>query len=383
MESVSLYIHFPWCIKKCPYCDFNSHVSKKPIPNDQYLLAIKQDIESHLLVLQKRKVKTIFLGGGTPSIFPIEKMHNLFDYLWSLDIITDDAEITIEVNPGVVERGSFFDYKRMGINRISLGVQSFNAKHLKRLGRIHKADEVYQAAEQINAAGFNNYNLDLMHGLIGQNTDEALDDLQCALSLNPAHLSWYQLTIEPNTVYYDAFHNDKIALPSEDSLESIELHGKAILVNKGFFQYETSAYAIDAKYRARHNLNYWQYGDYIGVGAGAHSKISEFPVITRCAKQSSPAIYMQTKKYIQKENFVDNSNRIYEFAFNVLRLHMPIELTLFTKTTNLPVSVWLAKSVPAIEKKLLNIHDGKMSTTELGRRYLNNLLEFYHPEFDS
>ena len=269
LPPLALYVHIPWCVRKCPYCDFNSHAAGPNLPEDEYVAALLADLDQDLAQAQGRELTSIFFGGGTPSLFSASALGRILEGVERRIGFAGDIEITLEANPGTFEQAKFSAYRRLGINRLSIGVQSFQSAQLKALGRIHDGDEAIRAADMARAAGFDNFNLDLMHGLPGQDVAAALDDLRTAIAQAPTHLSWYQLTMEPNTVFW----NQPPELPEDDTLWDIQEAGQALLAEHGFVQYETSAYARDNQ-RARHNLNYWTFGDFLGIGAGAHAKLS-------------------------------------------------------------------------------------------------------------
>ena len=269
LPPLALYVHIPWCVKKCPYCDFNSHAAGPNLPEQDYVAALLADLEQELPAVHNRPLSSIFIGGGTPSLFSASAIGQLLEGVAQRISFAPEIEITLEANPGTFEQDKFTAYRALGINRLSIGIQSFQDDKLKALGRIHGAEEALRAAEMARKAGFDNYNLDLMHGLPGQSLSDALFDLQTAMAQQPTHLSWYQLTIEPNTHYYSA----PPQLPEDELLWDIQETGQALLADAGFMQYEVSAYAQPGR-QARHNLNYWQFGDFIGIGAGAHGKLS-------------------------------------------------------------------------------------------------------------
>ncbi|MCF6776294.1 radical SAM family heme chaperone HemW [Thiotrichales bacterium 19X7-9] len=375
LPPLSLYIHFPWCVKKCPYCDFNSHQLKSKLPDSDYLNSLLNDLKIHLNDMQGRQFQSIFLGGGTPSLFPTHSLSLLFDYLFNENLVAENAEITLEVNPGTVERGLFKDYKAMGINRISLGVQSFQNDKLKQLGRIHNKDEVYIAVNEIKTSGIENFNLDLMHGLPNQNTKDALFDLSEAIKLSPTHLSWYQLTLEPNT----QFEHQPPLLPDEAVLETIESQGKALLAENQFKHYEVSAYAKDGLFSV-HNMNYWQFGDYIGIGAGAHSKVTYVKqnVIKRYWKVKHPKFYLKSNIYVSGSETVDSKQLIYEFALNALRLSFGFSYDLFESRTGLDRNVLTTIINKALKLELIdNAIESQLTPTDKGRLYLNNLINLF------
>lgn len=367
MKSVplSIYIHFPWCIKKCPYCDFNSHAIQSELPTQSYIEALIADFKAEYIKVAPRKIETIFLGGGTPSLFHAKDLEPLFKVI--LNHCSDKVEITLEANPGSIERGQFKDYFSLGINRISLGVQSLNAKHLQKLGRIHRNDEVEKSVEEIKNAGFRRFNLDLMHGLPDQTPAEAINDLEKAILLAPTHLSWYQLTIEPNTY----FAMRPPILPTDNSLAEIEEAGFNLLKNNGFERYEISAFTRDQDY-CRHNLNYWTFGDYIGIGAGAHGKLTIGNQIIRTTKFKLPKSYLAHIK--STDQFIENAAIPFEFMMNSLRLTQGFEKDLFEKYTHLPLTTIAPQLQTAIAKGLLIETEKRITPTLLGSRFLNDLL---------
>ena len=298
LPPLSLYVHVPWCVQKCPYCDFNSHGQKGDIPEAEYVQHLIDDLKADLHLVQGRKIHSIFIGGGTPSLLTGAAYTRLLKEVDSLIGLTDNCEITLEANPGTVETGRFKDYVKAGINRISIGVQSMQDDKLKALGRIHGADEASYAAQQASEAGLNSFNLDLMHGLPGQSLDDALSDLKQIIALNPPHISWYQLTIEPNT----QFASKPPTLPQDETLWDIQEQGQALLAQAGYQQYEISGYAKPG-YQCQHNLNYWRFGDYLGIGCGAHGKVTDAKTrgITRTEKVKHPRGYMDIiKPYLYK-----------------------------------------------------------------------------------
>nr|MBP8262565.1 radical SAM family heme chaperone HemW [Pseudomonas sp.] len=269
LPPLSLYVHIPWCVKKCPYCDFNSHAAGPSLPEEAYVDALLADLEAEREQAQGRPLRSIFFGGGTPSLFSAKALGRFLDGAQQRLSFSEDIEITLEANPGTFEQAKFTAYRQLGINRLSIGIQSFQDSKLKALGRIHDGGEAVRAADMARAAGFDNFNLDLMHGLPEQTLEEALADLHLAIAQQPSHLSWYQLTMEPNTQFW----SQPPSLPEDDILWDIQEAGQALLAEQGYAQYETSAYARPQR-QARHNLNYWTFGDFIGIGAGAHGKLS-------------------------------------------------------------------------------------------------------------
>ena len=311
LPPLSLYIHIPWCVQKCPYCDFNSHALKGDVPHQEYVQHLLADLDADLHLTSGREVSTIFIGGGTPSLLSSEAMQMLLDGVRARLPLSATAEITMEANPGAVEADRFSGYQRAGINRISIGVQSFSAQKLERLGRIHGPEEAKRAAQLATDLDLRSFNLDLMHGLPDQSLEEALDDLRQAIALNPPHLSWYQLTIEPNTL----FASRPPKLPDDDALWDIFEQGDRLLTAAGYVQYETSAYAKPG-YRCEHNLNYWRFGDYLGIGCGAHGKLTQTDGrIIRTTKTRHPRGFM-AGKYLDRQQEVSDSDKPFEFFMN-------------------------------------------------------------------
>ena len=371
-SNFALYIHLPWCIKKCPYCDFNSHEMKGDIPEEAYIDCLLEDFNSHLFSIQDREISSIFFGGGTPSLFSAKSLDRLLTTIQSKIKFSENCEITLEANPGTVEQTRFRNYFEIGINRISLGIQSFQAEKLKALGRIHNDVEAHTAIDAVRNAGFTNFNIDLMHGLPNQTPEESLNDIAQAIKHKPTHLSWYQLTIEPNTY----FHKNTPVLPDEDALEMIEQQGLLLLENNHLKRYEISAYALDGK-QSQHNKNYWLFGDYLGIGAGAHSKLTIDNKIMRHWNHKSPYSYMK-----KDENFFSNkieikgSDIIFEFMLNALRLFEPVAFEVFEARTGLHREVLQAPFKLAIKKGLLK-NKPFIETTDLGKKYLNDLCRIF------
>jgi putative oxygen-independent coproporphyrinogen III oxidase len=371
---LSLYIHIPWCVKKCPYCDFNSHESRTEIPEERYVAALIADLEQSVSRVYGRKIKTVFFGGGTPSLFSAEAINDILSAVRMLTPLDYGAEITLEANPGSVDTAHFFGYKDAGVNRVSLGIQSFNADYLKALGRIHNDKEALEAAKlALNI--FERVNLDVMYALPNQTLEHALTDAQMAISLNPDHLSFYHLTLEPNT----PFHHSPPSLPSDDISADMQEQIEALLAEHGYLHYETSAFCKPNN-QARHNLNYWQFGDYLGIGAGAHSKLSYHDKITRETRHKHPNAYMQGS---ETGNAVDNTWNIekkdlgFEFMMNSLRLTNGFEKKLFSERTGIP---WEAISIgltEASKQGLIKEDLQLVKPTLAGQRYLNNLLELF------
>lgn len=372
LPPLILYIHIPWCVQKCPYCDFNSHALKGGIPDLEYVDHLLSDLDSDVALTSGRTISTIFIGGGTPSLLTSEAMQRLLDGVRSRLTLADDVEITMEANPGTVEAERFSAYQKAGVNRISIGVQSFSQSKLERLGRIHGPQEAKRAAKLAQDLGLRSFNLDLMHGLPDQSADEALDDLRQAIELNPPHLSWYQLTIEPNTL----FGSRPPVLPDDDALWDIYLRGHALLSEAGYQQYETSAYAKPG-YQCQHNLNYWRFGDYLGIGCGAHGKLSfSDGRILRMVKTRHPRGYM-TGKYLDKQHLVEADERPFEFFMNRFRLLEPMPRSDFTRLTGLDESVIRDKIDNALENGYLVETEHQWQLTEKGKLFLNSLLELF------
>ncbi|KTD05872.1 oxygen-independent coproporphyrinogen III oxidase [Legionella gratiana] len=373
MISLSLYIHIPWCIRKCPYCDFNSHKSPETLPEQSYIQALIADLKTDLQRFETREICSIFIGGGTPSLLSAQAYETLFTELKCLLPFAQDIEITMEANPGTVEQQRFMDYRQLGINRLSLGIQSFNSKQLHALGRIHDGQQAHRAIESARNAGFTNLNLDIMHGLPQQSIAQGIEDLRAALAHQPEHLSWYQLTLEPNTVFY----KKKPTLPSEDEAYLLEEEGLALLKAAGFERYEISAFT-QANHQSQHNLNYWLFGDYLGIGAGAHGKISTENGILRTRKHRQPKEYLDPKKsFLAHIETVNAKDLLFEFMLNTTRLEQTIPLELFTQTTGLAFTELLPKLKIAEKKKLITLTETHWQVTPLGRRYTNDLQALY------
>ena len=375
LPPLSLYIHIPWCVQKCPYCDFNSHALKGEVPHDDYVAHLLADLDADLPLVGDRSVGTIFIGGGTPSLLSSEAMQNLLDGVRARLPLDADAEITMEANPGTVEADRFSAYQRAGVNRISIGVQSFDALKLERLGRIHGPEEARRAAHLATGLNLRSFNLDLMHGLPDQTLEEALDDLRQAIALNPPHLSWYQLTIEPNTMYASR----PPTLPDDDALWDIFEKGDQLLTAAGYQQYETSAYARPG-YQCQHNLNYWRFGDYLGIGCGAHGKLTQPDgQILRTVKTKHPRGYMQGR-YMDKQHTVETEDLAFEFFMNRFRLLEAAPREEFSLYTGQEESVIRAQLDEAIGKEYLVETQTHWQITRKGKLFLNSLLELFLAE---
>jgi oxygen-independent coproporphyrinogen-3 oxidase len=376
LPPLALYIHIPWCVKKCPYCDFNSHAAGPTLPEQEYVDALLADLDQDLPQVHGRPLTSIFFGGGTPSLFSAAALGRLLEGVERRVPFAADIEITLEANPGTFEQAKFRDYRALGINRLSIGVQSFQAAKLKALGRIHDGDEAIRAADMARAAGFDNFNLDLMHGLPEQSIDDALSDLRIAIAQAPTHLSWYQLTVEPNTVFW----NQPPVMPEDDILWDIQEAGQALLAEHGYAQYEVSAYAQPGK-AARHNLNYWSFGDFLGIGAGAHAKLSSPQgVIRRGWKTRLPKDYLDPgKAFSAGERLLGPDELPFEFLMNVLRLTDGVDSALFTRRTGLPLTLLAAAREEAVQRGLLHRDPARLVATREGQLFLNDLLQHFLP----
>ena len=379
LPPLSLYVHLPWCVRKCPYCDFNSHTANGDAPTGRYLDALLLDLEQESRRAAGRQVETVFLGGGTPSLFSPMEIGRLLEGIDDRLRLAPGAEITMEANPGTVECGSPAGYRLAGVNRVSLGAQSFNDDSLQRLGRIHTSDDIRRSVEAFVAAGFDNYNLDLMHGLPGQTARMALADIRAALDLGAPHLSWYQLTLEPNTVFYA---RPPVGLPDDEATWAIQEAGAAALEDAGFEQYEVSAWARGGQ-SCRHNLNYWQFGDYLAVGAGAHGKLTTDDAILRYRKPANPAQYMQTMTSgddTAAAELPGEADVVFEFMLNALRLVGGFPEKLFEQRTGLGAEVLAGAASRAVQKGLIErLSGGLWRPTALGMRFLNDLQAEFLP----
>ena len=370
--TLSLYVHIPWCVQKCPYCDFNSHEANGQIPERQYVDALIADLQSALPLIWGRPVQTVFFGGGTPSLLSPVAIDELIAAFRALAMLAPEAEITLEANPGTVEAEKFAGFRAAGVNRLSLGIQSFNDDHLKALGRIHGADEAKRAA-QLAGEHFDSFNLDLMYGLPGQTHEQALADVETALSFSPSHLSCYQLTLEPNT-RFAAFPPE---LPESDLCADMQEAIEARLATAGFSNYETSAFAQPGK-QCRHNLNYWHFGDYLGIGAGAHSKLTQHDRVLRQMRWKHPKAYLDNianGNPVQESSEVAAADLPFEFMMNALRLADGFHPSLFEARTARPLRIILPQLKTAEAEGLLEVGGEKIAPTLKGRRFLNVLLE--------
>ena len=376
---LALYVHIPWCVRKCPYCDFNSHEARGPVPEQAYVDALLVDLEQDLPRVWGLRIESVFIGGGTPSLFSAEALERLLAGLRARLPLRPDTEMTLEANPGAVERGKFAEFREIGINRLSIGVQSFNDDHLRRLGRIHDRRAAFAAAEAAHAAGLENFNLDLMFGLPGQTVDQALADIANAMALQPAHLSYYQLTLEPNTRFYQS----PPILPADETTSLIQERAQAELARQGYRQYEVSAYARENR-RCRHNLNYWEFGDYLGIGAGAHGKLTDPAVgrIDRLWKLKHPRDYLAsagTPASIGGDAPIRQADLPVEFLMNALRLVEGVPAELFGERTGLPLTALEPGLSRARGRGLMVADSERLQPTELGLRFLNDLLQEFMP----
>ena len=376
LPPLALYIHIPWCVRKCPYCDFNSHAAGPSLPEEEYVDALLADLDRDLGHVHGRELTSIFFGGGTPSLFSAKALARLLQGVQQRVPFASDIEITLEANPGTFEQAKFRDYRSLGINRLSIGVQSFQEAKLKALGRIHNGDEAIRAADMARAAGFDNFNLDLMHGLPEQSIEDALYDLRTAIAQGPTHLSWYQLTMEPNTVFW----SQPPQLPEDDLLWDIQEAGQALLAAEGYAQYEVSAYARTGR-QARHNLNYWSFGDFLGIGAGAHAKLSAPDGrIIRSWKTRLPKDYLDPAKAFQAgERVLDAEELPFEFLMNVLRLTEGAPAALFEQRTGLPLASLEQARREAEARQLLQNDPQRLVATREGQLFLNDLLQHFLP----
>ncbi|WP_346796962.1 radical SAM family heme chaperone HemW [Halomonas sp. Bachu 37] len=391
LPPLSLYIHTPWCVRKCPYCDFNSHEAGKTaesesgLPEERYRQALVQDLEADLALITPRELTSIFIGGGTPSLLSAEFYQRLLTEIRQRLPFAADIEITLEANPGTLEQGRFAGYRQAGINRLSLGIQSFQKAQLAALGRIHDDKDALAAFSEARAAGFDNINLDLMHGLPGQTPEMALADLEQALTLEPEHISWYQLTLEPNTEFF----SHPPSLPEEETLWDIQDGGHERLESAGFQRYEISAYARPGK-QSRHNLNYWRFGDYLGIGAGAHGKLSRIDGegglrIERRWKTRQPDAYLRRLNDLRgfvagHRDVADPGELVLEFAMNALRLTQGVPMQTWTAHTGQPAQVLRDRMVAADKKGLLMEASARLQASPQGLLFLNELLALINDE---
>ena len=382
---LALYIHLPWCVRKCPYCDFNSHTAGDAPPTAAYVDALRADIANDAARAGDREIVSVFIGGGTPSLFSPAEIGSVLDAVGRCCRLAAGVEVTMEANPGSVESGDPAGYRSAGVNRLSIGAQSFDDAALRTLGRVHRVDDISRAVAAARAGGFDNLNLDLMYGLPGQDVAAALADLDAALALGPEHLSWYHLTLEPNTVF---FHSPPAGLPDDDAVADIELAGRARLAAEGFERYEVSAFARPGR-RCRHNLNYWEFGDYLGVGAGAHGKLTDGDEIRRYSKPANPRTYLagaaawtgtsaSPKSWTGTASWtgtlLSDDDRLFEFLLNALRLTGGFTEALFSGRTGLDPAMLRTRLEAAVKRGLIaRTAAGQWQPTALGERFLNDL----------
>lgn len=374
LPPLALYVHIPWCIRKCPYCDFNSHTATPELPEQAYVEAVLADLDLDLLHVHGRQLTSIFFGGGTPSLFSASALQALLAGIEQRIAFSANIEITLEANPGTFEQEKFAAYRALGINRLSIGIQSFQDSKLEALGRVHSGAEAIAAVSMARQAGFTNFNLDLMHGLPDQSPAQALADLQTAIDLAPSHLSWYQLTMEPNTVFW----SKPPVLPEDDVLWDIQEAGQKLLAQHGFVQYEVSAYAR-AGAAAQHNLNYWSFGDFIGIGAGAHGKVSDPQGrIQRTWKTRQPSDYLDPDKaFLAGSNVLAPADLPFEFLMNALRLTQGVALQQFSQRTGLSTEVLQSGLALAEQRGLLSVEPERLAASAQGQLFLNDLLQIF------
>ncbi|CAI8279878.1 radical SAM family heme chaperone HemW [Porticoccaceae bacterium] len=375
LPPLSLYVHIPWCVRKCPYCDFNSHEAGQTIPEQDYVRALIEDLKADLAWVQGRKLHSIFFGGGTPSLFSGQAIGDILKAAEKLIGFETDIEITLEANPGTFEQQKFSDFYSAGVNRLSIGIQSFNNQHLQRLGRIHDGEQAIKAIATAQLAGFNNFNIDLMHGLPEQSLEQAQADIQQAIDSGAQHISWYQLTIEPNT----AFYSKPPPLPNDDRLADIQQGGMNLLHEHQFGQYEVSAFALHGQ-TSRHNINYWEFGDYLGIGAGAHGKITlpEQDSVIRTSKTRQPDHYLAREGSLLVQNSaISRDEMALEFMMNGLRLKNGVATEYFIPRTGLD-KLSVATQVADLQRKgLMEPDSDRYKTTHLGYQFLNTVLQSF------
>ena len=376
---LSLYVHMPWCVRKCPYCDFNSHTVADELPAENYIRALVADLEQDLPLVWGRPVQSIYFGGGTPSLFSADRIADFLSAARARLNLRPDVEITLEANPGTIEHDSFSAYAQAGINRVSLGVQSFDDKLLKSIGRIHGRSEIEQSLRSLSSAGISNFNIDLMFALPGQSPDQSRRDIELAINAGPAHISFYQLTIEPNT----AFAAQPPALPVDDMAWDMQQSGLDMLEASAYGQYEISAFA-QAEKQSRHNVNYWRYGDFLAIGAGAHGKITTAADgrVQRYAKHRHPRRYLQGLQngdWRAETRILSDEELVFEFFLNQLRLKQGVTIDDFSLRTGLPWSVVESRVHRAVEKGLLEVRDKRVCPTDLGWRFVNDTQQIFLP----
>jgi oxygen-independent coproporphyrinogen-3 oxidase len=376
---LSLYVHMPWCVRKCPYCDFNSHTAPDTLPAEEYIQALVADLEQDLPLVWGRPVQSVYFGGGTPSLFSAGQIATFLSAARARLDLRPDVEITLEANPGTIERDSFSAYAEAGINRVSLGVQSFDDTLLEQIGRIHGREEIEQSLQSLKSAGISNFNIDLMYSLPGQSPNQSRRDIQLAVDAGPAHISFYHLTIEPNT----AFAKEPPQLPVDDVAWDMQQTGQDILEANAYMQYEISAFAQTEK-QSRHNMNYWRYGDFLAIGAGAHGKITIAAEgqVQRFAKYRHPKRYMQgleSGDWRAETRILSDEELVFEFFLNQLRLKDGVSIDDFSARTGLPWNVVEARVVKAVDKGLLEVRHERVSPTVLGWRFVSDIQQIFLP----
>ena len=377
---LSLYVHMPWCVRKCPYCDFNSHTMPEKLPAEEYIRALVADLEQDLSLVWGRPVGSIYFGGGTPSLFSAGQISELLSAIRARLELRPDIEITLEANPGTIEHDSFSAYAQAGINRVSLGVQSFDNDMLKRIGRIHGRHEIEQSLKSLRMAGISNFNIDLMYALPGQSAAQSRHDIELAIDADPVHISFYQLTIEPNTV----FAAQSPELPVDDLAWEMHQTGLEMLEDAAFEQYEISAFARSGL-QSRHNMNYWRYGDFLAIGAGAHGKITQ-PAedrVQRYAKHRHPKRYLQgleSGDWLAEIHSLSNEERVFEFFLNQLRLKQGVYIDDFNARTGLSWQVVESRVQQAIDRGLMEVYSRRVKPTELGWRFVNDIQQMFLPD---
>ena len=377
LPPLSLYIHIPWCVRKCPYCDFNSHEGKDDFSESQYIDTLLADLEQELPKVWGRRLVSVFIGGGTPSLFSPDSIDRLISGVRARIACLADMEITMEANPGTFERARFAEFRDAGVNRLSIGIQSFDDDKLAALGRIHNAREAIRAVETAHASGFDNINLDLMFGLPQQTPEQGLVDLQRAVDLQATHISWYQLTIEPNTLFY----RQPPPIPDEDLTWTLQQGGQDLLADAGYVQYEISAYGKDGR-QCRHNVNYWEFGDYLGIGAGAHGKLSNRSEqrIERYWKIRQPRAYLDAGDKVSGSSLLDDADIVFEFMLNALRLKQGFSISTFEQHTGLPFEHIAARCRDTEAAGLLRQRGEKIAASERGYLFLNDLVNRFQPD---
>jgi oxygen-independent coproporphyrinogen-3 oxidase len=383
LPPLSVYVHLPWCVRKCPYCDFNSYAIEGDVPERRYVAALLRDLESQAPSVGGREVRSVFFGGGTPSLFSADAIGHIFAGIRATLAVASGVEVTLEANPGTVERGRFSEYRSAGVNRVSLGGQSFSPDRLRSLGRIHSADDTRSAAAELHAAGMANFNIDLMYGLPGQSLIESLGDVAAAVALEPAHLSHYQLTLEPGT----AFYHRPPTLPDDDATWEMQVGCQEALARQGFRQYEVSAYARPG-WTCVHNLNYWQFGDYLGLGAGAHGKLTDPSTgVSRTERTRQPRQYLESlerRATPPAARLIPAPDLPFEYMLNALRLVEGFDGQQFERRTGLAIPAVRAAIESAEARGLLEMHSSRgWRATPLGRRFLNDLIGLFLPPYST